>query len=159
VSISNEAKKQILRSKTAAKFPFLIEITHDLYGTLRYVNSDTDVEFEGNTFEAASFAVMPPKKDGTDISNATLSISDIDQTWIEKIRSTQQKATIRFIAGFIYDEAGIMIIEALEDMEFQLVNATWGDSGAISWSMIYDTIMDINIPCDTATFSKVPGVS
>jgi len=159
VSISNKAKQQILRSKTSAKFPFLIEITHEVYGTYRYINADTDIVFEGNTFEASSFSILPPKKDGSDISNATLSISDIDQTWIEKIRSTQKRACIRFIAAFIYNNEGTMMIEALEDMEFQLVNASWGDTGTISWSMVYDTIMDINIPCDTATFSKVPGVS
>lgn len=159
MSISNKAKQQILRSKTSAKFPFLIEITHEVYGTYRYINADRDIEFEGNTFTAASFSILPPKKDGADITNATLSISDIDQTWIEKIRSTQKKATIRFIAAFVFNNEGTVIIEALEDMEFKLVNATWGETGVINWTMVYDTILDINIPCDSATFSKVPGVS
>jgi len=156
--VSYKAKRQILRSRTSAEFPFLIEITHPTYGVMRFVNRDEDVLFEGNVFTGSCFEVSPPKKEGGDIIGAYLSITDIDQAWIAKIRSTQQRATIRFIAAFLYED-GSLNIEALEDLEFQLVGATWGDTGQINWTMVFDTTLDINIPCDSATFSKVPGVS
>ena len=155
--LSAYAKQQILRTKTRAMFPYLIEVIHDDFGTLRYANSDSDIEYNGETFQASSFSIDPPDKEGGKIGDATITISAIDQFWIEKIRSTNKYAHMRFIAVIKYDKSGKVIVEPIEDYEFTLKNASWNDV-SIQWEMIFDDTMNIIVPCDRATAQKVPAL-
>lgn len=154
---SNYAKEQMIKMQTQAMFPFLIEVTLPNKELFRYVNADFNVEFENNIYNASFFKIDPPDKNGAKIGNATLTISSIDQFWIEKIRATQDRAKIRFIAVIGYERNNKLIIEPIEDYEFTLANATWNDK-AITWSMLFDEVMEVLIPCDKATTSKIPAL-
>jgi hypothetical protein len=138
--------------KTRAKFPYLIEIVNSDLGTFRYANCSRDVPFEDNTYTAGLFSITPPEQTSTSISNAKLTLSCVDQTWIKKIRSTQNRSTMRFIASILYDGT----CEALEDNTFTLTIAEWDESN-ISWTMVFDDNMNILVPPDIASSQNTPA--
>lgn len=154
-------KQRLLRLDTQAKFPFLVELTYIAnVGTetiYRYANCDSDVTFENHTFNAGYFVLTPPEKKQDSISDATISISAIDQTWIDKIRSTRRRAKIRFVGSIEYNENNDIIVESLEDYEFELTNAKWGDK-TIQWTMKFDEGMKVIMPCETCSPLNVPAL-
>lgn len=154
--MTTDTKKKILAMDTKAETPYLIEIVNDDLGTFRYVNAKSDVVYEGNTYTAGYFRLDPPDKNESSIGNATLTMSAIDQSWIEKIRSTQKRSTLRFIAVIMYDENGDSVIEPLEDITMTLTSATWDDT-TIQWTMIFDETMDIMVPPDIMNSETFPA--
>lgn len=164
MSLSSSAKNKIMRMETYAKFPYLIEITR-YYKTngienseiLRYANCDTDIVYDSKTYTAGFFKITPPEKTQDSISDAKITISAIDKSWIEKIRKTEKRAIIRFIAVMIYSEDSIESIEPIEDISFELTKAQW-DENAIQWTMEFDNLGDINIPCDEINSFNCPQV-
>lgn len=124
---------------------------------LRYANCDEDIEFEGNTYQASLFSLQPPEKKQDSIGNASITISAIDQKWVERIRNTKYRAEIRFIAVIVYDENGTRFVENIEDYTFVLTTADWDDVG-IKWTMVFDEGFSLIMPCDTATPQKVPAL-
>jgi hypothetical protein len=157
--MTTEAKRKIMKMETYAKFPYLIEVTYKKNdGTqevLRFANSDEDIEYDDETFTAGYFEITPPTRENGEISDAKITISAIDQTWIERIRNTSKRSTIRFIAVIQHEENGETVIEPIEDMEFELTKATWDDS-AIQWTMEFDNLLDINLPLDEMTSLNCP---
>lgn len=158
--MNSRIKNEMMKMETFAKFPYLIEITHYLNdGTeniYRYANSDENIEFEGNVFNAGYFKITPPERSSNYISDAKLTISAVDQTWIQKIRETQKRAKVRFVAVIQYDdENGVEAVEPIEDIEFELTKANWNET-EIQWVMEFDNLMDINVPIDEMTSLNCP---
>ena len=156
--ISNKAKQEIMRMRTSAMFPFLLEIDHPDYGIFRYANvtDKKGVEFEGNIYERASFAITPPEETQNGYTDAELSLSCIDQEWIAKIRNTQKKATARFVATIVRSEENTVVVEALDDLPFELTSASWNDA-VLTWNMQFTDTMDISVPVDVANIDNCPG--
>ena len=138
----------LVQNDVPASFPFLIEVwlPSQPSNKERYVKASEDKTFEGHTFTASSFTVQPPEKNESGVKDATITISVIDQLWIEKIRTTQQRYKIRFVAVIDYDDDGTEEIEALDDITFNLTNATWAES-TVQFTMKFDEGMNINVPC------------
>ena len=84
-------------------------------------------------------------------------MSDINNGFIEKIRNTQERIKCIFVAGIAYDENGDEVIEEIETMTFFLVKAQWNES-ELSFSMLYDDRMNLNVPLDVANVMKVPAL-
>ena len=148
----------MLRMETYAKFPYLIEITHETYGTFRYANCTEDVVYDGNTYSAGYFLIDPPERKDNSIGDAKLSISAIDQEWIYKIRNTQERAHIKFLACIQYDtEMNVDYVEPIDVLEFDLTRASWDNNFMLTWDMTFDEGMAILIPCDKVTSQKVPA--
>ena len=147
--------------ETYAKFPYLIEITHELYGTFRYANCDEDVVYAGETYSAGYFLIDPPERKDNSIGDAKLTISAIDQEWIAKVRSLPQdqaRATIKFMAVIQYDDdMNVEYVEPIDILEFSLTRASWDNNFLLSWDMTFDSGMAILIPCDRVTSQKVPA--
>lgn len=157
--LSARAKQEMLRMETFAKFPYLIEVSHEDYGVMRYANCDQDVTYNGNVYQASCFSINPPDRTNTSISDGTLSFSSVDQEWIMKIRSTQKRAKIKFLACIIYDrQNNIEGIETIEELDFTLTKCSWNDT-VIQWTMVFDEDMNLVIPCDVASPLKTPGVA
>ena len=136
--------------ETQAMFPYLIEITtpetDDIPSQIfRYANTDTDIVFENNTYEASYFKLTPPEVSDTAVKDATITISAVDETWIEKIRTYQDRSRIRFVAIIKYDESGHQYQEPINDIDMVLTNASWNDT-TIQWTMKFDDWMEINMP-------------
>jgi hypothetical protein len=161
-TMTQYARQQMVRSQTHAQFPYLIKIIRyiDEINTeyFRYVNSDEDLVYEGETYTGSTFVLDPPDKEGSKIGNAQITISAVDQFWIEKIRTTQIPPRIIFVAGIVYNNGVISGIEKIEQFEFTLRNAQWNEH-LISWVMSFDENMQIRVPCDRATSQKVPGAA
>ncbi len=141
-------QSMLTQNNVPASFPFLIEIwkPSDPTNIERFVNASEDKEFEGNTFTASYFVVQPPERTETGFKDATITLSTIDQSWIVRTRTTQERYKIRFVAVIDYDDDGTEYIEALDDISFSLTNATWQET-TIQFSMKFDERMNVNIPC------------
>ncbi len=158
MKLSAKAQSYVAARNTPAKFPFLIKIEHedDKDFPMRFVNSDKDVTYEGEIYYAASFAIDPPDRNGSKIGDATLTISAIDQFWIQKIRENQKPATITFKAVIQMDNNGVEQIETLEEIDFTL-RAVRFNEYSITWTMLFDENLSINIPCDECNTITTPG--
>jgi hypothetical protein len=160
-TMSRLLEQQLARTETRAKFPFLIKVEYSVEGEVReplyYANSDTAIDYGGDTYLASVFQIDPPDKDGSKIGDAQITISAVDQFWINKIRGTRIPAKITFMAVIVYDEDGINI-EEIERMRFTLRGARWNET-AVSWAMSFDENMKINVPPDKCTAQKVPGLA
>jgi hypothetical protein len=154
-----KAEQLIARQETYAEFPFLIKVTHPLYpAPLYFANSDGDIAYGGNVYKAAYFTITPPDKDGSKIGDGQLTISAVDQFWIEKIRTTQIPAKIKFMAMIVYKDGEVLGAEPMEEMSFTLRAVNWNEI-EITWAMVFDENIAINVPCDKATALKCPGVA
>jgi hypothetical protein len=153
---SPKVQKLLAAQRTAARFPSLIKISHPEYADMYFANSSKSVSYNGNIYNAASFSIQSPDVEGAKIGNATLTISAIDQFWIERIRRTQTPAQLQFIATIEYDEAGALQIEALEQNSFILRVANWNEI-SISWEMSFDERMNYIITSIKCTPLTVPG--
>jgi hypothetical protein len=125
---------------------------------LYFANSDEDITYDGNEYKAAYFTIDPPDKDGSKIGDGQLTMSAVDQIWIERIRSTQTAAKITFTATIVYDNGAISGVEPMEEMNFTLRAVNWNEE-VITWAMAFDENIRINVPCDRATVLKCPGVA
>ena len=131
--------------ETQAMFPYLIEITTPDEQVYRYCNCDEDISFEGHTFEASYFKLTPPEITETAIKDATITMSAMDELWIERIRTYHERSKIRFVAMIKYDENNPPYSEVINDITMILTNATWNTS-TIQWTMKFDDWMEINMP-------------
>jgi hypothetical protein len=156
--MTHKAEQLIARQETFAKFPFLIKIIHEQFGTFRFANSDEDITYNGEVYQAAYFTIEPPSKEGGKIGDGQISISTVDQIIIEKIRNTQIAASIIFIATIAYNDGMIAGIEPIEEMELTLRAIDWSED-VMTGQLIFDESMGIIIPCDRATTLKCPGVA
>lgn len=159
-NLSAKAKQKISRLECFAMFPYLIEVTLASGTVYRYANCDKDINYNDNgtlkTFLAGWFDIDRPEEKENEISNGTLTVSSIDDTFKSVIRTEGKRATIRFVATILYDDNNsIETIEPIEDREFTLTDASWNDT-SISWTMVFDVINDVTIPCDEATSVKCP---
>lgn len=156
--LSNKSKKEILRMETSASFPYLLEIEHEDYGIFRYANvtNKDGVTFEGNVYESASFTITPPEHTQDGYTDATLSLSCIDQEWIMKVRNTNKRAKARFVASIVRIDDGNIVVEAIDDFTFELSEVSWTDA-VMTWKMIFADPFDIQVPVDVANSENCPG--
>lgn len=150
------AKQQILRTHTQAMFPYLIEINHEDLGTFYYINSSEGLEWNGKYFNPVCFSIQPPEYNSTGLTNATLTMTAIDQEWIMKIRSTNKRAKIRFLAAMVNTRKGEIEVEVLENIEFVLTSVSWNEI-AITWTMEVEQTIQTQIPLHTADATTCPG--
>jgi hypothetical protein len=156
--MTRKAEQLIARQETYAKFPLLIKILHEIFGTFCYANSDEDITYNGEVYQAAYFTIDPPEKDGSKMGDGQLTISAVNQFWIEKIRTTQIAAKIKFVAAIQYDDGVVSDIEQINVMDFTLRAVDW-NRDTITWAMVFDEGQRILVPCDKATALKCPGVA
>jgi len=150
--LSAKNQKEIASQRTIADFPYLIKISHPDYIDMYFANSSKDVIHKGITYEASTFTIQLPDRDGAKIGNATLTISAIDQFWIERIRTIQKPAALQFIAVIVNDGQ----VEELENNSFTLRASNWNEI-SITWEMIFDENMAIVVPADKCNAMTTPG--
>jgi hypothetical protein len=153
--MNDYTKRELARRNTQAKLPVLIEINHES-GDYYYANSDQDIFYDNHTYKSSVFSLDPPDRDGDKIGNAQITISAVDQTWIQRIRISQKPAKLHFIAIIAYDKDGGIIFESLEENTFTLRSASWNEIG-ISFDLIFDENMAILLPAEDCTAFTCPG--
>lgn len=155
-----KALQQIYRLQTAAMFPALLKITYVEDGVTKYlrlVNNDTDLTYSEEVYSCARFKYTPPKYSDKQIGDGSITISAVDQTIVQIIRSISTRATAQIVAAF-YFEDGTLLFEPIEEWTFQLAKVSW-DEGVATWQMIYDDRMDILVPCHKMSAQRCPGVA
>jgi hypothetical protein len=153
MQISGFSKREITQQRTSADFPCLIEITHPDYPDMYYTNASENITYEGKIYNSAAFSIQPPDRDGSKIGGAVLTMSAVDQVWIEKMRGTQKPAELRFTAVIVYKEGSIAGIEPLEENNFTLRSAAWNEA-SISWTMNFDertALIITSVKCNAQT--------
>jgi hypothetical protein len=158
MKLSAKVQKLLARQRKIARFPYLIKIDHeeDPIFPLYFVNADESVTFEGNIYNSASFTIDPPSRDGDKIGDATLTLSAIDQFWIQKIRSVQKPAKLLFMAVIVYDEIEGVGVEPMEEISFTLRVARYNEV-SVTWTMVFDERMAVIVPVDTCNAMTTPG--
>ena len=155
-----KAQKLLASQRKLAQFPYLIKITHkeDSSFPMYFANSSEDITYEGNIYNAASFTVQPPDRDGSKIGDAALTISAIDQFWIQKIRQNHKPAKLHFVAVIVYndEQTGIEGVEAMEEITFTLRAAGFNET-SVTWTMVFDENMAVIVPADTCNAMTTPG--
>ena len=158
--MTRTAKLLMEKMEVQAKFPYLLEVTYyDNQGNseiYRYVNSDEDKTFEGNTYSAGFFKLSLPERNSSGFSDASITFSAIDQEWVQKIRSTNQRCKVRFVAVIEY-YSGQETIEPIEDMEFILTNAIVKES-VIQFTIKFDDLLDLKVPYDECNDRVCPAL-
>lgn len=150
-----KAQKEVLRMETQALFPYLIEVTIG-DEVKRFANSDLDIVFENNTYKASYFKLSPPERTQTGIKDASITISSLDLQWIKIIRETHEQSSIRFVACIVYAD-NETYVEPIDDITFKLTNVNWDDT-TIKWTMKYDNLLNINMPCVKFTSDICQGL-
>jgi hypothetical protein len=154
--ISAKARRELSRREKHALFPYLIQIEHDDFGNFYYANSGDNITYGGHVYQAATFSIDPPDRDGSKIGNASISISDIDQFWVQKIRTTRKTAKIHFIAGIKYNDNGETRFEVLEKNSFTLRLATY-NGVLVTWEMEFDLTQTFILNSVAASAAIAPG--
>jgi len=154
--MTGASKSEMLRMMTQASFPYLIEITTPDGNVYRYANSDSDKIFGGNTYEAAFFKPNPPEVKNGEASEASITISAIDLEWIARIRATQQRSTIRFVAAIDRDVDGSEVIEEIEARTYTLTAVDW-NRFTIDWKTVFDPLAEEQVPVDECNKFVCPG--
>jgi hypothetical protein len=161
MTLSAKAQKLLARQRKIARFPYLVKIEHDEdpQFPLYFANADEDITFQGKIYNAASFSIDPPGRDGDKIGDAALTISAIDQFWIRKIRSARKPARLVFMAVISYDgQNGIEGIEPVEEIGFTLRAARFNEM-SVTWTMVFDERMAVIVPSDSCDAMNAPGCS
>jgi hypothetical protein len=156
--ISASAQRQIAQQRTSASIPFLIKITPYDEAPMFYVNSSVGITYKGDIYNAATFSIQPPDKDGSKIGDGTLTMSAIDQVWIQKIRAAEKPAELKLIAVIVYNDGVTTGIEPLEENNFTLRMANWNEI-SITWNMTFDENQSILVPADKCNAQTTPGCS
>lgn len=158
--MTTKAQHEMLTKDTQAKFPYLIHISHDDLGDWYYCNTDEEISYGGHHYTPALFSIEQPEETTTSIKNTKLSLSivDTEEDWIATIRNSGHKRfKLELVAAIAYyDGNGLPVIEPIESNEFILTDANWEDL-MVSWSVVFDDNMNIQIPCDVAGAANFPG--
>jgi hypothetical protein len=154
--ISAKARQELARREKHALFPYLIHIEHEDFGSFYYANSSDSITYNGHVYEAATFSIDPPDRDGSKIGNALITISDVNQLWVQRIRSTRKTAKIHFVAGIKYSDNGQIRFEILEKNSFTLRLATY-NGVIVTWEMEFDLTQTYILNGVSASAAIAPG--
>ena len=130
-----------------------LTITHpDLATPIRVVNDKVPQVRGGNTYNPFAFSVdLPPEKDDQ-IGNAKLTIDAVDLSIIAAIRSITSPPSVAI---------ALALASQPDTTEVDYGTYIWRNisynSTTVSGDLVYDDILDINIPGLTFTPANVPG--
>lgn len=157
---NKRAKHELLKQSSLASYPFLIKITFK-DETYRYVKYFEDVTFNKEVYTASNFIFTPPEESTEGIKDAHLSLSDVDQSWTERVRklSTFDKIVVEFVAVVVYDKGtNSAEISEIETIIFTVKNVR-GNGITMEADLTFDEITNVNIPCDVMDSTKCAGCS
>lgn len=154
---NQSAKHEVLKQSTTASYPFLIKVTHN-DEVFRFARYFEDVVFNNEVYVASDFLFNPPEEGINGIQDASLTISDVEQFWTERLRNanTFDTITIEFVAVIVFDGENVMNICEIESIMFTVKNVT-GNGIGYDISLSFDEKMNINIPCDVMDSVKCAG--
>lgn len=167
------ALKELFNENTSGVLPVLADIQHDHIkwgdntheqedGHLRIVNDMAAVRYKGKKYMPANFTFTLPSEDGKKISNTSITVSSIDKRMIEIIRSINSNPPVLIMHALfgkqeIEGKTGYTFHE-LSEYKFSMTNCSW-DGVTARWDLVFDTVMQTNIPVDIGTVYRNPAVN
>ena len=111
MSLSVNAKAELLNQQTDLAFFYLIVITHPDITTMRFCDNNETITYSGDDYLSWPFKLIPPKKSDSELSNAKLTISNVDRTIIGTLRSIDTPPLVDFAVVSV-TSAGVVTMEA-----------------------------------------------
>lgn len=166
--IESATLEELFASNTSGSLPILIDVRHDaLKWTdrtyeqddkhLRLINAPTAVRYDGHKYLPAYFSFTMPQEDGNKIGQSSITISTIDQRIVELIRTIRTRPIMVIEAMFTKPTDNTFAFSRIYHYEFEAKSATWDDSTA-KWDLVFDPVMQMNVPKDLGTKTRCPGV-
>lgn len=167
-NIETVTVEELLSRDTGGSIPILVDIEHsDIVwndgssdqedGHLRLINANYTVKYDGHTYRPSVFTFTLPSEDGKKVGSTTITISAIDQRVIEVIRSVETKPTATIVAFFSKEDSTITFSK-IYNYVFEMDSVSW-DGVSAKWSLVFDPVMNKNIPRDLATAARCPAVN
>lgn len=173
-SIESTTLQELFGESTSGSLPILIDIRHDALkwssinedgvsdlqqedGHLRLINASTTVRYNGKRYLPSNFAYTLPSEDGAKISQTSITISAVDKRVVELIRSIRTSPTAVIESFFTKPTETTFAFSRLCHYEFLMKDVSWDDVTA-KWSLVFDPVMQINVPKDLGTKSRNPAV-
>ena len=167
-NIESTTLEELFASSTSGSLPILIDIRHDALKWedpgieqedkhMRLINAPTAVRYNGKKYLPAVFSYTLPSEDGTKVGTSAITISAIDRRVVEVIRSIKTYPIAVIEAFFTKPDDNTFAFSRLYHYEFQMKDVTWDDSTA-KWNLVFDPVMQMNVPKDLGTKSRNPSV-
>mgnify|MGYP005858877695 CR=1 FL=1 len=156
-TLSAAARAALMAESTSSVFCILIELDHPTFADpIRLVNNNEDLVYGGETYIAYPFRLDPPDEKQDQISNAKITIDNIDRGILAVLREEADPFTIRTKAMFYNDDSS-PLFEPLAEWEFTLANASY-DAKVITGDLVYEDRLQNRIPALSFTPFDFPGV-
>lgn len=171
--INSITLEELFKENSNANVPVLCDVIHDNIkwsdssndqenGHLRLINAPTAVRYNGKKYLPSVFSFTAPSEDGKKVSSTNISISALDKRIVELIRSINENAPKLVIEAFYtkttIDTNEVYMFSKLYHYEFEMNSVTW-DSTNARFNLIFDPVMQTNVPYDKATTLRCPAIN
>jgi hypothetical protein len=131
----------------------LLTISHPQMTTVRVVNNTEPIVSRGDAFGAFPFAVRLPLDAADRMATATLSISNVDRSLVDEIRSIAGRPIVRV------EVVSASRPDAVEfgPLEFELASVQW-DAQTITGQLTYEPVMQQPFPAGVFDPQRFPGL-
>lgn len=119
--------------------PYLLQFSTPNYDTLYFVGTNEDVEYDGNTYEAASFEYSPPDLQG---KGGSLKISGLSNELINFVEYADENWRLDVVA--IIAENGE--ITPLKQYHHFLGSVSYGDNMELNFELGSDDRLEMTFP-------------
>ncbi len=119
--------------------PYLIEFSTPDYDTLRFAGTNEDIEYDGKTYEAASFEYMPPDTQG---NGGNLKISGLGNFLINFVEHADENWRLDVIA--VICENGN--IEPLKQFHHFFGSVSYGNDMELNFELSGDDRLSMTFP-------------
>ena len=126
----------------AFALPYLITVSQPDAGTLRFVNNNEDVVFDGYTYKASAFKYSRPYVVGGVLQNGVLEITAIDSDILALIDNSTEQPEISAVG--VLDENGT--VTPFKSFRHQYGTVTTDESMRITISFTNDDRLDMKFP-------------
>lgn len=160
-SINPRARTQVQSSEIQDVILVVLDIDHtSLSSPIRVVNNTQGIEWNGNTYEASSFKFKPPAQEEGELSNATLTLSNIDRRIMETVRSIDSAPTVTANVVFVkHDELdpALAVVKEAGPWAFDLSEVRY-DAKSITGTLTLNLKPKQTLSTVRVTFSNFPGL-
>lgn len=128
----------------------LLKIDHDsLESPIYLTDNNRPITFEGNTYNPYFFKFEAPEESDNTDGSATLTISSVDQGFIDIVRSVGQMnpPVVSLVAVWIEDWQNEPVFSRLSGYDFIMTAVDW-DAATMSITLGLDTVLNYDIPFD-----------
>ena len=122
--------------------PYLIKLVHNDFGTIRLVNNNAPVHYDGSVYEASAFEYTEPKTIGAVYESASLEITLLDNTVIDFLETTDQLMRVEVVGVLAQNGT----VQKIKQFKHQYGSAKWDGAMKLSFSFSGDDRLAMQFP-------------